>query len=254
MDITERKQAEEELRKTQAELAHVTRITTLGELAASIAHEINQPLGALVNNSNVGLRLVNGVRGLPNELREILSDIVHDANRTSAIVARIRALAKKSIPEKTLLQLEEVVAEVLALANRELTERRIIVRTELSDDLPQVSGDRVQLQQVLLNLVINGIEAMSSVDDERRILTIGGQHAELDGQPSVRITVRDLGSGLRPEDGERLFEAFYTTTSHGMGMGLRISRSIVEAHGGRLWATPNDGPGATFSCTLPTAT
>jgi PAS domain S-box-containing protein len=251
MDVTERKCAEEALQKLQTELAHVTRVTMMGELAASIAHEINQPLGAIVNNSNVGLRLVNGARELPKELREILSDIVHDANRTSAIVARIRALAKKSIPEKTSLQLGDVVADVLMLAQGILAERRIEVRTELDDDLPQVSGDRVQLQQVLLNLVMNGVEAMSGVQDERRILTIGVQRDELAGRPAIRITVRDLGCGFRPEDSERLFESFYTTKSHGMGLGLWISRSIVEAHGGRLWATLNDGPGATFSCALP---
>ena len=251
MDVTERKCAEEALQKLQTELAHVTRVTMMGELAASIAHEINQPLGAIVNNSNVGLRLVNGAGELPKELREILSDIVHDANRTSAIVARIRALAKKSIPEKTSLQLGDVVADVLMLARGKLAERRIEVRTELDDDLPQVSGDRVQLQQVLLNLVMNGVEAMSGVQDERRILTIGVQRDELTGRPAIRITVRDLGCGFRPEDSERLFEAFYTTKSHGMGMGLRLSLSIVEAHGGRLWATLNVGPGATFSCVLP---
>ncbi len=169
----------------------------------------------------------------------------------SAIVARIRALAKKSIPEKTSLQLGDVVADVLMLAQGKLAERRIEVRTELDDDLPQVSGDRVQLQQMLLNLVMNGVEAMSGVQDERRILTIGVQRDELAGRPAIRITVRDLGCGFRPEDSERLFEAFYTTKSHGMGMGLRISLSIVEAHGGRLWATLNVGPGATFSCVLP---
>ena len=250
VEIAERKRAEEASQKLQTELAHVTRLTTMGELAASIAHEINQPLGAIVNNSNVGLRLVNGTRELPKEFREILSDIVHDANRTSAIVARIRALAKKSIPEKTSLQLGDVVADVLMLARGKLAERRIEVRTELDDDLPQVSGDRVQLQQVLLNLVMNGVEAMSGVQDERHILTIGLQRDELTGRPAIRITVRDLGCGFRPEDSERLFESFYTTKSHGLGLGLWISRSIVEAHGGRLWATLNDGPGATFSCAL----
>src|ERR1051325_4981389 len=250
-DMSERKRAEEASQKLQTELAHVTRLTTMGELAASIAHEINQPLGAIVNNSNVGLRLVNGTRELPKELREILSDIVHDANRTSDIVARIRALAKKSIPEKTSLQLGDVVADVLMLAQGKLAERRIEVCTELDDDLPQVAGDRVQLQQVLLNLVMNGVEAMSGVQDERRILTIGVQRDELAGRPAIRITVRDLGCGFRPEDSERLFESFYTTKSHGLGLGLWISRSIVEAHGGRLWAKLNDGPGATFSCALP---
>jgi signal transduction histidine kinase len=154
----------------------------------------------------------------------------------------------------TSLQRRDVITDVLTLAHRELVEHRIEVVTELSEDLPRVSGDRVQLQQVLLNLVMNGIEAMSGVDDERRILTIGGQRDELNGGLAARITMRDLGSGFRPEDRKRLFESFYTTKPPGMGMGLRISRSIVEAHGGRLWATTNDGPGAIFSCTLPAET
>ena len=143
------------------------------------------------------------------------------------------------------------MADVLALAHRELTEHRIEVRTELPEDLPSVSGDRVQLQQVLLNLVMNGIEAMNAVENERRILTIGGQRDELDGRPAVLITVQDLGAGFKPEDSERLFDAFYTTKPDGLGMGLRISRSIVEAHGGRLWATSGAGPGATFYCAFP---
>ena len=254
LDTTERRRTEEELRKTQAELARVTRITMMGELAGSIAHEINQPLGAIVNNSNVGLRLVEGVHGLPTDLGEILSDIVHDAKRASDIITRVWAMTQRRRPERTSLQLRDVVADVLALAGRELAERRIHVRTELPEDLLRVSGDRVQLQQVLLNLVMNGIEAMSGVEDERRILTIRGQRDELDGKPAVLITVQDFGGGFRPEDVDRLFDAFYTNKSHGMGMGLRISRSIVEAHGGVLWATPHEGPGATFSCALPADT
>jgi signal transduction histidine kinase len=252
--ITARKRTEEELRKTQAELARVTRITTMGELAGSIAHEINQPLGAIVNNSNVGLRLVEGVHGLPTDLGEILSGIVHDANRASDIITRVWAMTQRTTPERASLQLRDVVADVLALAGCELAERGIDVRTELPEDLLRVSGDRVQLQQVLLNLVMNGIEAMSGVEDERRILTIRGQRDGLDGKPAMLITVQDFGGGFRPEDVDRLFDAFYTTKPHGMGMGLRISRSIVEAHGGLLWATPNEGSGATFSCALPAET
>jgi C4-dicarboxylate-specific signal transduction histidine kinase len=252
--ITARKRTEDELRKAQAELARVTRITMMGELAGSIAHEINQPLGAIVNNSNVGLRLVEGARGIPNDLREILSDIVHDANRASDIITRVRAMTQRTTPEKASLQLRDVIADVLALAGRKLAERRIDVRTELPEDLPRVSGDRVQLQQLLLNLVMNGIEAMSGVEDERRILTIRGQRDELEGKPAVLITVQDFGGGFRLEDVDRLFDAFYITKAHGMGMGLRISRSIVEAHGGLLWATPNGGPGATFFSALPVET
>ena len=223
---------------------------TMGELAASIAHEMNQPLGAIVNNANVCFRLA-AASGDGDDMREALTDIVNDANRASTIIARIRAMTTRALPGKTSLQLREVIGDVLALARRELTERRIEVRTELPEDLPRVFGDRVQLQQVLLNLVMNGIEAMSSVAGERRLLTIGGQRDGLDGRPSVRISVQDLGSGIEAENMEHLFEAFYSTKPQGMGMGLRISRSIVEAHGGRLWAAPNAGPGAAFFFALP---
>ncbi len=250
-DITERKSAEDRLLKAQTELAHATRVTMIGELAASIAHEVNQPLGAIVNNGNVCLRLVAGIPSVQNEMREVLSDIVNDANRTSAIIAQVRALAKKSTPPKTALHLNDVIADVLALAHRELVERKITVRTEVAEDLPDVPGDRVQFQQVLLNLVMNGIDAMNAVEERRRVITILGQRDELKGKPAVLIAVQDLGKGFGAQDPDRLFEPFYTTKAHGMGMGLRISRSIVEAHGGRLWAKPNSGLGATFLCALP---
>jgi len=225
-------------------------VMTMGELAASIAHEMNQPLGAIVNNANFCFRLA-AASGDGHDMREALTDIVNDANRASTIIARIRAMTTRALPGKTSLQLREVIGDVLALARRELAERRIEVRTELPEDLPRVFGDRVQLQQVLLNLVMNGIEAMSGVAGERRLLTIGGQRDGLDGRPSVRISVQDLGSGIEAENMEHLFEAFYSTKPQGMGMGLRISRSIVEAHGGRLWAAPNAGPGAAFFFALP---
>jgi C4-dicarboxylate-specific signal transduction histidine kinase len=254
IDITERKAADEKLQKAQSELAHVSRVSLMGELAASIAHEINQPLGAIVNNGNVAIRIATAENASYDKLGEVLSDIIADAERASAIIAQIRAVMKKSAPEKTSLQLKEVVAAVLALVQRVLAERRIKVRTELPEDLPRVSGDRVQLQQVLLNLVMNGIEAMSDVDAARRILTIGGQRDHLAGQPSVLIAVRDFGNGFSPEDNERLFDAFYTTKPEGIGMGLRISRSIVETHGGRLWAQANANAGATFFLALPAET
>ena len=249
-DVEDRRQSEEALHKAQVELSHVTRVMTMGELAASIAHEMNQPLGAIVNNANVCFRLA-AASGDGDDMREALTDIVNDANRASTIIARIRAMTTRALPGKTSLQLREVIGDVLALARRELAERRIEVRTELPEDLPRVFGDRVQLQQVLLNLVMNGIEAMSGVAGERRLLTIGGQRDGLDGSPSVRITVQDLGTGIEAENMENLFEAFYSTKPQGMGMGLRISRSIVEAHGGRLWAAPNAGPGAAFFFALP---
>ncbi len=182
---------------------------------------------------------------------DVLSDIVNDATRASAIILRIRSVMRKSTPEKFLLQLKDVVTDVLALAQHKLAEHRIEVRTDLPEDLPRVTGDPIELQQVLLNLVMNGIDAMSAVDEARRILTIGGRRDKLAGQPAVLIAVRDFGSGFSREDYERFFNAFYTTKPTGMGMGLRISRSIVEAHGGRLWATSHDGQGATFYCALP---
>ena len=189
--------------------------------------------------------------GSKDEIRAALKDIASDASRASTIIARIRALIKRSAPEKTSLQLSEVIAEVLVLAHRELTERGIEVRTELLKTLPSVLADRVQLQQVFLNLIINGLEAMSTVEENRRLLTIRGQRDQLHGKPAVRISVEDLGCGIAPEDTARIFESFYTTKPHGMGMGLRIGVSILEALGGRLWATPNAGPGVTFSCAIP---
>jgi C4-dicarboxylate-specific signal transduction histidine kinase len=252
--VTARKRTEEELRKTQAQLAHVTRVTTMGELAASIAHEINQPLGAIVNNGNVCLRLLAPQLTRDDDARAALTDIVHDAGRASAIITRIWALTKRTLPERTSLQLRDVIVDVLALAHREIVEHSIEVRTEVPEELPRVLGDRVQLQQVFLNLIVNGLEAMSTVEEERRVLTIRGQHDELYGKPAVRISVHDRGGGIAAEDLAHLFEAFYTTKPQGMGMGLRIGASIVEALGGRLSVTPNDGPGVTFSCILPAET
>jgi PAS domain S-box-containing protein len=250
-DVEARRQAEEALHKEQVELSHVTRVMTLSELAASIAHEINQPLGAIVNNSNVCLGLLAQALSSNDDLREALTDILNEANRASSIIARIRAMTQRGPLEKTSLQLRDVIADVLALARRELAEYRIEVRTELPEDLPRVSGDRVQLRQVLLNLVMNGIEAMSGVTEKRRVLTIGGQRDELASRSAVRISVQDLGGGIKLEIMKHMFEAFYSTKPQGMGMGLRISLSIVEAHGGRLWAAPNAGPGAAFFFALP---
>ena len=217
-DITDRKRAEEALHKTQAEHAHVARITTMGELAASIAHEINQPLGAIVNNSSACMRLFSQP-GSKDEIRAALTDIASDASRASAIIARIRALIKRSAPEKTSLQLSEVIAEVLALAHRELAEHGIEVRTELSEDLPRVLGDRVQLQQVFLNLIINGLEAMSTVERDQRVLTIRGQCDELHGKPAVRISVQDLGCGIAPGRHAASLRSVlhHQTTRHGGG-------------------------------------
>ena len=198
-DVEARRQAEEALHKAQVELSHVTRVMTMGELAASIAHEINQPLGAIVNNSNVCLGLLAQALSPNDDLREALSDILNDANRASSIIARIRAMTQRALLEKTSLQLRDVIADVLALARRELAEHRIEVRTELPEDLPRVSGDRIQLRQVLLNLVMNGIEAMSGVAEKRRVLTIGGQR---DKSPASRRADLGAGFGKRHQTGK----------------------------------------------------
>jgi PAS domain S-box-containing protein len=250
MDVTERKQAEEALLNAQAALTHETRVTTLGEVSASIAHELNQPLTAIVNNANVCLDLVPASPGL-EEVREALADMVSDAERASAIIERVRRMARRSEPEKAPLQLAYVVDDVLALAVTESTARRVEVHTEVPVDLPIVLGDRVQLQQVLLNLVVNAMDAMSSLKESERRIEIVGQPDSYDGHSGVRLSVTDRGIGLHGGETDRLFEAFYTTKANGMGLGLAISRSIIEAHGGRLWAESNNGPGATFAFHLP---
>lgn len=251
VDVTERRLAETALREAQANLARVTRVTTMGELTASIAHEVNQPLTAVVNNANACISLLPSDAPNLEEVRQALTEIIEDADRASAVIARIRQLAKNAPFERTLLDLRDVVTEVMALARHESVARRVIIRTELPDELPPVSGDRVQLQQVLLNLVVNGMDAMNNVEESLRVLIICVRREALDGMPVVLLSVQDAGTGLKPEEMDRLFEAFYTTKSQGMGMGLAISRSIIEAHGGRLWAEPNQGPGATFLFSLP---
>ena len=245
--------ASEALREAQAALTHVTRVTTLGEVTASFAHELNQPLAAIVNNANACLGLLpRGPHDL-GEVREALADIVSDAGRASAIIERVRGLAKRTPPEKVPLRLVDVVDDLVALAAAESVARGVAIRTDVAADLPAVLGDRVQLLQVLLNLVVNGMDAMSSVDEPKRRLDILGRPDTRDGGPAARISVQDRGVGLDAGRMDRLFEAFYTTKPHGMGMGLAICRSIIEAHGGRLWAESNQGPGATFSFSLPAA-
>jgi C4-dicarboxylate-specific signal transduction histidine kinase len=245
--------ASEALREVQAELAHVTRMTTLGEVTASFAHELNQPLAAIVNNANACLGLLSRGRHDLEAVREALADIVSDADRASAIIERVRGLAKRTPPEKAPLRLVDVVDDVVALAAAESVARGVAIRTDVAADLPVVLGDRVQLLQVLLNLVVNGMDAMSTVDEPERRLDILGRPDTRDGSPAARISVQDRGVGLDAAKMDRLFEAFYTTKLHGMGIGLAISRSIIEAHGGRLWAESNHGPGATFSFGLPAA-
>jgi PAS domain S-box-containing protein len=252
-DIEERHRAEEALREAQAELAHVSRVTTLGEVTASLAHEVNQPLAAIVNNANACLGFLPDRRDL-DEVREGLVDIVSDGDRASAIIERVRGLAKRSTPQKVPLRLADVVDDVLALAATESSIRSVAIRSDMEVDVPVVMGDRVQLQQVLLNLVVNGMDAMSAVAEGDRVLEIRGRVDSGAGVPAAILSVQDRGMGLEAGQSDRVFAAFYTTKPHGMGMGLAISRSIVEAHGGRLWAQSNDPqPGTTFSFRLPAA-
>jgi len=251
-DITEQALAAEALGEAQAQLAHVTRVTTLGEVTASLAHEVNQPLAAIVNNANACLGVLPSGRDL-DEVREALADIVRDGERASAIIERVRGLAKRSSAERVPLRLADVVDDVVKLAAAASATRSVAIRADLSPDLPVVLGDRVQLQQVLLNLVVNGMDAMSAVAEGERRLEIRGRVDTQDGAPAARLSVEDRGIGLDAGKADSVFEAFYTTKPHGMGMGLAISRSIIEAHGGRLWAQSNHGPGATFAFSLPAA-
>ena len=219
----------------------------MGELAASIAHEVNQPLTAVTNNSSACLRLLANRSLEPEVLRRALQEIVADGTRASAVIARIRTFIKKTPAEKNELPINEVIEEVLALAGRELYENRILLERQLTTALPLVLADRVQLQQVLLNLMMNGIEAMTAVTNRPRLL---GVQSRIDESGDVLVAVRDSGIGLGLE-ADRVFTPFFTTKANGMGMGLSISRSLVENHGGRLWVTPNSPHGAVFSFTLP---
>ncbi len=228
-DIEGRKQAEAELRESQATLAHVTRLTTIGELTASIAHEINQPLSGVVSNGSACLRWLAGDRPNLEEARDAARRIVRDGKRAGDIIARVRALARKADAAAAKLDLNETIGEVLALVMDESKRNNVVIKTDFADDLSPVPGDRVQLQQVILNLAMNGIEAMSAVEERPRELVITTQDAEAD---QVRVTVRDSGSGLDPQSIERLFEPFYTTKREGVGMGLSISRTIIQNHGG----------------------
>ena len=252
-DVTQRKLAEEALDKVRSELTHAARVTSLGELTASIAHEVNQPLGSIINNANACLSLL--AHGTPqlNEIREALTEIIQGTDQASAVISRVRQLVRKAPSERTVLNLRDVVADVLVLARHEFAARQVTILTELAEDLPPVAGDRVQLQQVLLNLVVNGMEAMNATEASKRALVIRGRPEIRDKERVVLLTVQDAGIGFKHDEMDRLFEAFYTTKPQGMGMGLAISRSIIEAHGGRLWAETNQGPGAIFLFSLPAA-
>jgi PAS domain S-box-containing protein len=246
MEIEDRKRAEEAFREAQIELAHVTRMSTLGEMSASIAHEINQPLGALVNNAGACLGWLSAAN--LEEARNSVALVMDDAQRVSEIITRIRGLAKKAPPQKDWLDINQTIREVIALAQSEVQRNEIALQTQLSGDMPLVFADRIQLQQVMLNLMMNAIEAMTQVSGPRELLI----SSAVDDSKSVVVVVRDSGPGLDSKSLERLFEPFYTTKPQGMGMGLAICRSIIEAHGGRLWATTNRDRGASFHFSLPT--
>jgi len=249
-DVTQRRLSEEALAKAQSELARVARVTSLGVLTASIAHEVRQPLSGIMTNANTCLRMLAADPPNVDGARETARRTIRDGNRASEVITRLRALFSKKEPTPESMDLNEATREVIALSLSELQRNRVILRTELADDLPRVTADRVQLQQVILNLIRNASDAMSGVDDRPRHLLI---RTEREGEDRVRLSVKDAGVGFDPKAMDRLFEAFYTTKNDGMGIGLSVSRSIIESHDGRLWATLNDGPGAAFSFSIPRA-
>lgn len=250
-DVTQRRLSEEALGKARAELAHVARVTTLGALTASIAHEVNQPLSGIITNASTGLRMLAADPPNVEGALETVRRTLRDGNRAADVIARLRALFRKKHFTNESVDLNEAAREVIALSLSEFQRSRVVLRTELADDLPPVIGDRVQLQQVILNLFLNASDAMSGVDDRPRQLLV---RTELDEEARVRVSVQDAGMGIEPKNAEKLFDAFYTTKSAGMGIGLSVSRSIIEGHHGRLWASSNDGPGATFSFSIPGGT
>jgi PAS domain S-box-containing protein len=247
-DITERKQAEDALLEARDALLRVTRLSTMGELSASIAHEVNQPLSAIVANGIACRRLLAAAKPDFEEAKETLEDIISDGRRASAVVGRVRQLAKKSTPVRAAVDVNRAISEVLALTRQELQRSRVTARAELDPNLPPVMADRVQVQQVVLNLVMNGIDAMRGVKDRARVLRVKSAATPA---AAVAVTVEDTGIGFGDNDPENVFETFYTTKEDGMGMGLSISRSIVQAHGGRLWASAGAPIGAVFGFTLP---
>jgi signal transduction histidine kinase len=249
-DVTARRLSEEALSKVRSELAHVARVTSLGVLTASIAHEVSQPLSGIITNASTCLRMLAADPPNVDGARETARRTIRDGNRAADVITQLRALFGKKEPTTEIVDLNEATREVIALSLSELQRSRVILRSELADDLPPVTGDRVQLQQVILNLLLNASEAMSDVDDRPRQLVI---RTERDDGDRVRLTVQDAGVGFEPHDVERLFEAFYTTKRGGMGIGLSVSRSIIESHHGRLWAAPNAGPGATAAFSIPSA-
>jgi C4-dicarboxylate-specific signal transduction histidine kinase len=245
--ITERKHAEEALRQAQADLTHANRVSSMGELTATLAHEVNQPIAATITSAGTCLRWLSRDQPDLEKARAAASRIEQDGKRASEIVNRVRLLFQKGTLQRELVDLNEIIREMILLLHSGATKFAVLVRTELAADLPQVMGDRVQLQQVLMNLIMNSIDAMKDVDDTRE-LGIKSQRAE---NEEVVVSVTDSGVGLPPQEADQIFNAFFTTKPQGTGMGLRISRSIIESHGGRLWATDNSPRGASFYFNLP---
>jgi C4-dicarboxylate-specific signal transduction histidine kinase len=248
-DVTERVRADQEremLRQAHADLARVSRVTTMGELTASLAHELNQPIAAAVTDATTCLSWLNREHPDTQEACEAASRMVTDATRAAEIISRIRLMFTKGTPERTLVDINEVILEMIALLHNEITRNSVSIQTMLAEDILQIMGDRIQLQQVIMNLIVNSIEAMKEVDG-RRELVLKSQGAE---KQQITVSVSDTGVGL-PQGPNRIFDAFFTTKLHGTGMGLRISRSIIESHGGHLWAADNLPRGASFCLTLP---
>jgi PAS domain S-box-containing protein len=246
IDIEDRKRAEEALRKAQADLAHANRVTTMGELCASLAHEINQPISGAITNASTCLRRLDREQPDLEGARAATSLIIRDANRAAEIINRVRLFFRKGVVTKERIDVNEMIREMEILLHNEATQHSVFVQTKLAADHPLIVADRIQLQQVLMNLMINGIDAMKAVDAPRQ-LTLGTQN---DGDEQLLVSVEDTGIGLPPNQAGQIFNAFFTTKEHGTGMGLRISRTIIEAHGGRLWATDNHPRGASFRFTL----
>jgi C4-dicarboxylate-specific signal transduction histidine kinase len=249
-DVTARRLADEALDKARSELAHVARVMSLGALTASIAHEVNQPLSGIITNASTCVKMLDADPPNVDGARETAKRTIRDGRRAADVITRLRALFSKKEAATELVDLNEATREVIALSLSELERNNVITRTELADELPLVIGDRVQLQQVIINLLRNGSDAMSSVDDRPRELLF---KTELDENDCVRLSVRDAGKGLDPQTLDQLFRSFYTTKADGMGIGLSVSRSIIENHRGRIWVTPNDGAGVTFSFSIPCA-
>ena len=247
MDVSETRLAQEALHATEVALAHAARVATLGEMSASIAHEVNQPLAGIVTNGEAGLRWLDRRQPELGEVRAAIERTIRDAKRASEVVQRLRALARKAPGKRLPLDLNDVIADSIALLQREIQNHRIVLKAELATALPQVRADRIELQQVVINLMVNGMQAMEPVADRPRHLVI---RSAVEADQAV-VAVQDAGIGLEPATMARLFSPFFTTRDGGLGLGLSICRSIVESHGGRIWASPNEGPGATFGFALP---